>query len=97
MASIPAKLGYLLAKGALLNVKKKVDYAEYGGAPLLGIDGTGIISHGASDARAIKNAIKVAYECAKNKLNRHLLEELEKNQILQKFGGSLPLRSAEEM
>ncbi len=96
MASLPAKLGYLLAKGALLNVKKKVDYAEYGGAPLLGIDGTGIISHGASDARAVKNAIKVAYECAKNKLNRHLLEELEKNQVLQKFGGSLPLRSVEE-
>jgi phosphate acyltransferase len=97
MASIPAKLGYLLAKGALLNVKKKVDYAEYGGAPLLGIDGTGIISHGASDARAIKNAIKVAFECARNKLNRHVLEELEKNQILQKFDGSLPRGSVEEM
>jgi len=97
MASIPAKLGYLLAKGALINVKKKVDYAEYGGAPLLGIDGTGIISHGASDARAIKNAIKVAFECAKNKLNRHVLEELEKNQLLQKFEGSLLMGSVEEM
>ena len=96
MASPSAKIGYLLAKGALEKVKKKVDYAEYGGAPLLGIDGTGIISHGASDARAIKNAIKVAYECAKNRLNRHLLEELEKNQVLQKFGSSLPLRSVEE-
>lgn len=96
MASLPAKLGYLLAKGALLNVKKKVDYAEYGGAPLLGIDGIGIISHGASDARAIKNAIKVAYECAKNKLNRHLLEELEKNQIIRKLGSPTSLRSVEE-
>lgn len=95
MASLPAKLGYLLAKGALLNVKKKVDYAEYGGAPLLGIDGIGIISHGASDARAIKNAIKVAYECAKNKINRHLLEELEKNQIIQKLGSQAPLKPVE--
>ncbi|MBI5327820.1 MAG: phosphate acyltransferase PlsX [Deltaproteobacteria bacterium] len=96
MASISAKFGYLLAKGALENVKKKVDYAEYGGAPLLGIDGIGIISHGASDAKAIKNAIKVASECAKNKINRHLLEELEKSQILQKLGDQTPLRSAEE-
>ncbi|MBI3398096.1 MAG: phosphate acyltransferase PlsX [Deltaproteobacteria bacterium] len=91
-----AKMGYLLAKGALLNVKKKVDYAEYGGAPLLGIDGIGIISHGASDARAIKNAIKVAYECAKNKLNRHLLEELEKNHDLQRLCAKQPLRCVEE-
>lgn len=97
MASLPAKIGYLLAKGALLKVKKKVDYAEYGGAPLLGIDGIGIISHGASDARAIKNAIRVASECAKNKLNRHLLEELEKNNDIQGLCSKpMPLRAAEE-
>jgi glycerol-3-phosphate acyltransferase PlsX len=96
LSSISAKFGYLLAKGALEKVKKKVDYAEYGGAPLLGIDGIGIISHGASDAKAIKNAIKVASECARNKINRHLLEELEKSQILQKLGSQTSLRSVEE-
>ena len=95
-ASLPAKFGALLAKGALEKVKKKVDYAEYGGAPLLGIDGIGIISHGASDAKAIKNAIGVACECARNKLNRHLLEELEKNQLLQKLGSQASLHSVGE-
>ncbi|MBI3753776.1 MAG: phosphate acyltransferase PlsX [Deltaproteobacteria bacterium] len=96
MASLPAKLGALLARGALEKVKKKVDYAEYGGAPLLGIDGIGIISHGASDARAIKNAVKVASECARNKLNRHLLEELEKHQLLQKVDNNAPLCPVKE-
>ena len=96
MASLPAKMGYLLAKGALKNVKKKTDYAEYGGAPLLGINGVGIISHGASNAKAIKNAIRVADECVKNRVNRHLLEELEKNHELQKLCGKQPLQYAEE-
>jgi len=96
MGSVPAKMGYLLAKGALEKVKKKVDYAEYGGAPLLGLDGIGIISHGASNAKAIKNAIRVAIECTKHKLNRHLLEELEKNQDLQKLCTRTPVGYAEE-
>src|SRR3989304_3935582 len=94
--TLPAKMGYLLAKGALKNVKKKTDYAEYGGAPLLGINGVGIISHGASNAKAIKNAIRVADECVKNRVNRHLLEELEKNHDLQKLCGKQPLQYAEE-
>ncbi|HBR17661.1 MAG: phosphate acyltransferase [Deltaproteobacteria bacterium RIFCSPLOWO2_12_FULL_43_16] len=96
LSSPLAKMGYLLAKGALLKVKKKVDYSEYGGAPLLGIDGIGIISHGASDAKAIKNAIKVAVECTKNKLNRHLLEELEKNHDIQRLCAKQSLRCVEE-
>jgi glycerol-3-phosphate acyltransferase PlsX len=95
-ASIPAKMGYILAKGALENLKKKVDYAEYGGAPLLGIDGIGIISHGASNAKAIKNAIKVAADCTRNKLNRHLLEEFEKNPDLLRICNRQPLRCIEE-
>lgn len=94
-ASLPAKIGYLLAKGALGKVKNKVDYAEYGGAPLLGVDGIGIISHGASNAKAIKNAIRVASECAKNKLNSHLLEELEKDHDIQKFYNKPPVRCIE--
>src|SRR3990170_3461039 len=96
LSSPLAKIGYLLAKGALLKVKKKVDYSEYGGAPLLGIDGIGIISHGASDAKAIKNAIKVAVESTKNKLNRHLLEELEKNHDIQRLCAKQSLRCVEE-
>lgn len=75
-ASLPAKAGYLLAKGAFGSLKKKVDYAEYGGAPLLGIEGICIISHGRSNPKAIKNAVLRASECVKNKINSHLAEEI---------------------
>jgi glycerol-3-phosphate acyltransferase PlsX len=70
-------LGALLAKPAFNALKKKVDYSEYGGAPLLGIDGTCIISHGSSNAIAIKNAIRVAGEFVKYEINQHILEALQ--------------------
>lgn len=56
------RFGYLLLKGALKRFKKKTDYAEYGGAPLLGISKPCIISHGRSTTKAIKNAIRLAGE-----------------------------------
>lgn len=71
-----AKMGYFLAKKAFGNFKKRVDYAEYGGAPLLGLNGTGIICHGRSNAKAIKNAILVADELASNRVNDHILANL---------------------
>lgn len=55
-----ATVGALLAKPAFGQVKKRLDYREYGGAPLLGVDGTVIVGHGRSDALAIKNAIRMA-------------------------------------
>ena len=75
--SFLSKLGYLLARGSFKTFKKKVDYSEYGGAPLLGINGVGFISHGGSNANAIKNAIRVASEFVRNRVNKHLLEEFE--------------------
>lgn len=78
MASMPSKIGYMLAKGAFQKLKKKIDYAEYGGAPLLGIEGVCIISHGRSSPKAIKNAILRASECASGKVNDHVLEEIQK-------------------
>jgi glycerol-3-phosphate acyltransferase PlsX len=74
--SIPAKIGYLLARHAFKAFKKRVDYAEYGGAPLLGIDGIGIICHGKSSAHAIKNAILEAAKMAKGNINKDILESL---------------------
>lgn len=58
--SLISKAGVLLMAPALRRSKAKLDYAEYGGAPLLGVNGVCIISHGRSDARAIRNAIRVA-------------------------------------
>lgn len=76
MKSLPAKIGYLLARKAFRSFKKRVDYAEYGGAPLLGIDGVGIICHGKSSSQAIKNALLEAGKVAKGNINRDILKSL---------------------
>ncbi len=80
-----AKLGYILAKPAFDNLKKKIDYAEYGGAPLLGIDGVCIISHGASSSKAIKNAILRAREYVESGVNSCLIKELSNNRDLEEL------------
>jgi glycerol-3-phosphate acyltransferase PlsX len=68
--SLPAKIGALLMKKKVfMRLKKQVDYAEYGGAPLLGIDGCAIVSHGSSNAKAIKNAIFQAINFSKSNVN----------------------------
>jgi glycerol-3-phosphate acyltransferase PlsX len=74
---ILGKLGYIFIKGAVRAFKKKTDYAEYGGAPLLGINGTCIISHGRSNGMAIKNALKVAQEFARKDLNHLISQQIE--------------------
>ncbi|PID71587.1 MAG: phosphate--acyl-ACP acyltransferase [Desulfobulbus propionicus] len=73
-----AKLGYLLIREAFAGFKKQVDYAEYGGAPLLGINGTGIICHGSSNATAIRNALKVASDMVCTKVNDGIIQALGK-------------------
>ncbi len=73
------KFGYLMMKPAFRALKRRIDYAEYGGMPLIGINGISIISHGRSSDRAIKNAVRVAYELAKSEAIRHIHEDIEKN------------------
>ena len=74
--TLMAKVGYLLARGAFKKFKKRVDYAEYGGAPLLGLNGIGIICHGRSNSTAIKNAILVAAGLAGSGVNEHIVTML---------------------
>ncbi len=57
---ITRQMGFLLARNAFQDFKKRLDYSEYGGAPLLGLKGVAIVSHGSSNGTAIKNAIRVA-------------------------------------
>jgi phosphate acyltransferase len=77
--SLPAKLGALLMrKKVFVNMKKQVDKDEYGGAPLLGINGCAIISHGASSPKAIKNAIFQAIQYTQSDVNS-VIEELLTN------------------
>ena len=73
-------LGAFLAKPAFDALRKEVDYSEYGGAPLLGVAGNCIISHGSSNARAIKNAIRVGSEFVKYEINQHILEAVRNSQ-----------------
>jgi glycerol-3-phosphate acyltransferase PlsX len=86
-ASLLAKIGYFFARQAVGAIKKKLDYSEYGGAPLLGVDGVVIIGHGRSSAKAIKNAVRLAYEFAQVSLPKLLHRNLEENQDLQRLGG----------
>lgn len=76
------KLGYILMRPTFRALKRRIDYAEYGGAPLIGINGISIISHGRSSDRAIKNAIRVAAEIARSEVNRHIHDDIKKNMEL---------------
>ncbi len=78
--SLAAKVGYALSKTAIDRFKKRVDWAEYGGAPLLGVKGVAIICHGKSGAKAVKNAIKVANNLARE----NFLQNMEK--AISNFG-----------
>jgi glycerol-3-phosphate acyltransferase PlsX len=76
MKSFQAKIGYLLIRKAFAAFRKRVDYAEYGGAPLLGINGIGIICHGSSSSVAICNAIGEAAKLVENKVNDSIVQSL---------------------
>jgi len=76
-----SKIGAALVQPAIERFRKRVDYTEMGGAPLLGINGGAIICHGASPAKAIKNAIRVAAEWTHAGLNEHIRAALEAEDV----------------
>ncbi len=78
------RLGYLMMKPAIRNFKKRTDYDEYGGAPLLGINGTSIISHGRSTSKAIKNALRVAADYSGKKVFDAISVDIENNLLARK-------------
>jgi glycerol-3-phosphate acyltransferase PlsX len=88
--NIRARAAYFLMRRAIRRLEKRLDYSEYGGAPLLGINGNCVICHGASNAKAIMNAILLASNLAKNRLNEHLIQELEEKQHLLRLGQKRP-------
>jgi glycerol-3-phosphate acyltransferase PlsX len=77
-ATMTRKIGSLLSREAYREFKKRLDYAEYGGAPLLGVKGVCTICHGRSNANAVKNAIRVAAEFAQGHVNEKIEEELDR-------------------
>ncbi len=79
--SLRAKIGYLLIRKAFTAFRKRLDYAEYGGAPLLGINGIGIICHGSSSSVAICNAIGEAAKMVENNVNESILKTLQRHLV----------------
>ncbi|MDP6179234.1 MAG: phosphate acyltransferase, partial [Desulfatiglandales bacterium] len=72
MSSLAGKAGWLFGSRSFQRFRKKLDYAEYGGAPILGINGVGIVCHGYSSAIAIKNAVKMAASYVQNNVQERL-------------------------
>jgi glycerol-3-phosphate acyltransferase PlsX len=89
-AGLSEKLGALLMKPTFAGFKRVVDYAEYGGAPLLGVDGVGVVAHGRSNPKAIKNALKAALHTAQAGLHTEI------SSAIVKASAWLPARSRGE-
>lgn len=76
-AGSAGRIGYLMLKPALRKFKKRTDYDEYGGAPLLGINGASIISHGRSSSKAIKNALRMAADYSRKRVFEAISRDIE--------------------
>jgi glycerol-3-phosphate acyltransferase PlsX len=74
--TVKGKVGGALIRDGVRQLRSSIDWREFGGAPLLGIDGVAVVAHGRSDARAIKNAIRVAKEAVENQLVRKIRAEV---------------------
>src|SRR5205809_4859211 len=84
--TLAAKLGYIFSERAFRAFRRRLDYSEYGGAPLLGINGITIVCHGRSNANAIKNAVRVANDFCKHNVNRAIETEFTKLGITRTAG-----------
>jgi phosphate acyltransferase len=76
--TLSGKLGGMLIRDGVRRLRRSIDWREFGGAPLLGIDGVAVVAHGRSDARAVKNAIRVTKEAVENQLVRKIRAEVGK-------------------
>lgn len=76
-----ARLGAMAVYPALKSLKKRLDFTEYGGAPLLGVNGSFIICHGSSKAKAIKNAVRVAGELVEQDVVGHIRKSIEEEEV----------------
>jgi phosphate acyltransferase len=86
--TLMSRMGYLMSRGPLMRAYRRLDYREYGGAPLLGLSGVAIVAHGGSGPKEIKNAIRVAKESVAHDVNRHIME------LLVQADGAMPDASA---
>ncbi len=80
------RLGFSLWKKELEKIAGIMDYTQYGGAPLLGVNGTCIVAHGRSSPKAIKSAVHLAQQFVENKIDEHIQEDLKFNTEIQEIG-----------
>ena len=78
-----AKLGGFLLKPVFRKIKKRIDYEEYGGAPLLGINGVSLVAHGKSKEKAIVSAIRTAVECVETKMIQKISSAIQHEHAVQ--------------
>jgi glycerol-3-phosphate acyltransferase PlsX len=71
-----SQVGYLLSRRAFRRFRRRVDYSEYGGAPLLGVAGLTVVGHGRSSAKAVRNAVAMAYRFATNDFMHRVEQDL---------------------
>lgn len=84
-SSIKAGMGFLLSKGVFRVLYKKVDYAEYGGAPLLGLKGGCFICHGRSKAKAMTSAVRIAHQFLTERIHERIQHHMREGSLLEKF------------
>jgi glycerol-3-phosphate acyltransferase PlsX len=75
--NLSSKIGYLMSRNSLRAAYRRLDYAEYGGAPLVGLEGVAIVAHGGSSALAIKSAIRLARDAVDHEMNRRIAKALD--------------------
>jgi glycerol-3-phosphate acyltransferase PlsX len=75
-STVGTRVGYLLSRQAFRRFRKRVDYSEYGGAPLIGLDGLCVVGHGRSSAKAVRNAIAMSVKCVEDRLLDKLAHEV---------------------
>ena len=85
--SLWARIGYFFMRQVQENIKRRIDYAEYGGVPLLGINGACFICHGHSSPKAIKNAVGAASEYVRGDINNLVINALRESHDLKRLGG----------
>ena len=85
-SSMLSKTGAALVRPSLKRLKKQMDYSEYGGAILLGVNGVCVICHGGSNAKAIRNALKRAHEFAESGIVEQITEKMQKRSLSESVG-----------
>ncbi|MCC8194588.1 MAG: phosphate acyltransferase PlsX [Deltaproteobacteria bacterium] len=89
LGSPVAKLGAFLSKGAFKRFARFVDYAEYGGAPLLGLNGIAVVAHGRSNAKAVASATRMAATFVRKGTYERLVEAISQNEELTRYGKAI--------